>query len=311
MRSRPGGPRSWPSPATPICPACRTASPTWSALSPTSSATTASCPGPASRSSTGTRRRLQPAADRGNAGGRPMARRARASRLLGMLGACCLALLATAWGTDRAAGSERGRFVDVGTREAPLRLWVEEQGRGKPVLLIHGLGATTYTWRELVPGLARTHRVIAVDLKGSGRSDKPLDDAYGVLDHAALLKTLIVRQHLDDLTLVGHSLGGGVALALALDLNRTHPGTLRRLVLISSIAYRQQLPSSLELLQVPVLAQVGVFAVPAEVQAYQGLYAAYYDPRKITREAVLAYAAPLYEPAARYALLKTVEQIVP
>ena len=56
MRSRPSGRRSWPSPAIRICPACRTASPTWSAPSPTSSATTASSPGPASRSWTGTRR---------------------------------------------------------------------------------------------------------------------------------------------------------------------------------------------------------------------------------------------------------------
>jgi pimeloyl-ACP methyl ester carboxylesterase len=70
------------------------------------------------------------------------------------------------------------------------------------------LGATTYTWRYL----ARTHRIITVDLKGAGKSDKPLDDAYGILDQAAVLKTLVDRKGLTNLTLVGHSLGGGVAL---------------------------------------------------------------------------------------------------
>jgi pimeloyl-ACP methyl ester carboxylesterase len=233
--------------------------------------------------------------------------------LVGVLAACCLTLAWIAWSDHAAAGgrSSTGYFVNVGTSDAPLRLWVEERGRGRPILLIHGLGANTYTWRQLVPDLARTHRVIAVDLKGFGRSDKPLDAAYGALDHAALLKRLIARRGLTDLTLIGHSLGGGVTLALAYDLNRSQPGTVRRLVLMSSIAYRQSLPPSLALLQVPVLAQIGAFTLPAEVQVYQALHEAYYDPAKITREQVRAYAAPLYEPAARYALLKSVEQIVP
>jgi alpha/beta hydrolase fold len=116
-----------------------------------------------------------------------------------------------------------GHYVDVGSRQAPLHLWVE--GQGEPILMIHGLGATTYTWRHLIPDLARTHRIIAVDLKGAGKSDKPLDEAYGILDQAAVLKILVDRKGLTNLTLVGHSLGGGVALALALDLNRTSPGT--------------------------------------------------------------------------------------
>ena len=230
--------------------------------------------------------------------------------LAGLLAAWCAAFCPMLW-PDRAAASGRKYFLNAGTNEAPLRLWVEERGRGKPVLFIHGLGANAYTWRILVPALARTHRVITVDLKGFGRSDKPLDDAYGALDQAALVKTLIIRLGLTDITLVGHSLGGGVALTLAYDLNRSRPGSVQRLVLLSSIAYRQQLPPSLALLQVPIVAQLGAFTLPAEVQIYNALREAYYDPAKITHDQIQAYARPLYEPAARYALLKSVEQIVP
>src|SRR5688500_8609467 len=118
--------------------------------------------------------------------------------LVGLLAVWCLALGWAAW-PDRAAAGERGYAVNLGTGDAPLRIWVEERGRGKPILLIHGLGANTYTWRKLVSDLARTHRVIAVDLKGFGRSDKPLDAAYGALDQAALLKRLIARRGLADL----------------------------------------------------------------------------------------------------------------
>lgn len=88
-----------------------------------------------------------------------------------------------------------------------------------------------------MPRRSPARRVVAIDLKGAGLSDKPFDGAYGILDQVALLKKVITHRRLSNLTLVGHSFGGGVALALALDLNRTRPGTLERLVLIDSIAY--------------------------------------------------------------------------
>jgi pimeloyl-ACP methyl ester carboxylesterase len=184
-----------------------------------------------------------------------------------------------------------GYYVDVGSGQAPLRLWVEEQGQGEPVLMLHGLGATTYTWRYLIPNLARTHRIIAVDLKGAGKSDKPLDDAYGILDQAGLLKTFVERKSLSNLTVVGHSLGGGVALALALDLNRTNPGTLKRLVLIASVAYRQRLQFA-DLLKTPSAGKSAEFAYAPEILVFGGLYATYYDPRKIAFDAIRTYALP-------------------
>jgi pimeloyl-ACP methyl ester carboxylesterase len=203
-----------------------------------------------------------------------------------------------------------GHYVDVGIPRVPLRLWTEESGSGEPVLLIHGLGASTYTWRSFLPNLARSYRTIAVDLKGAGKSDKPNDEAYGILDQAALLKTFVEREALSRLTIIGHSMGGGVALALALDLNRTNPGALKRLVLISSVAYRQQLPY-LGFMKKPFLGSDGRFALPPEVLVYAGLYSSYYAPSKITFDAVRTYAHPLYEPAGQRALIKMAEQIVP
>jgi len=54
-----------------------------------------------------------------------------------------------------------------------------------------------------------------------------------------------------------------------------------------------------------------MYAVLPEIESYEGLYAAYHDPSKITLDAVRAYALPLYEPGGRYALLKTAEEIIP
>jgi pimeloyl-ACP methyl ester carboxylesterase len=203
-----------------------------------------------------------------------------------------------------------GYYVDVASPQAPLRLWIEEQGQGEPVLMIHGLGASTYTWRHLVPDLAHTHRIIAVDLKGAGKSDKPLDEAYGILDQAAVLKTLIDRKGLTNLTLVGHSLGGGVALALALDLNRTSPGMIKRLVLIAGVAYRQRLQFT-DLLKTPSVGKSAEFAYAPEIIVLGGLFASYHHPSKITFETVRTYALPLREPGGQHALIKMAEQIVP
>ena len=243
----------------------------------------------------------------------PIALAARCPPLTRLLAAGCALLLGLSCNGlgGLAAPGARGGLLNVGSRAAPLRLWLEEAGRGDPILFIHGLGANTYSWRYLAPHLARTHHVLSVDLKGFGGSDKPRDDAYGVVDQARLLATLIRRKGLRGLTIVGHSLGGGVALALTSHLNLTEPETVARLVLLDSIAYQQPVPLFIELLRTPVLAEVGLLATPPELEVYKGLVAAYADPGKITLEAVSAYARPLYDPGGRHALITTAQNIIP
>lgn len=102
-------------------------------------------------------------------------------------------------------------------------------GTGPVVLLIHGLGGTRQTWRHLLPGLARTHTVIAPDLPGHGQSDPPAGD-YSLGAHACALRDLLLSLGHHRATIVGHSLGGGVALQTAYQF----PDRTDRLVLISS-----------------------------------------------------------------------------
>lgn len=202
-------------------------------------------------------------------------------------------------------------FARLGPPDAPVKLFYEEKGQGLPILLIHGFGASTYTWRRIAPPLAETHRVIAVDLKGFGQSDKPFDERYSIFDQAELLKQLIVGNDLRDLTLVGHSFGGGVALLLALDDDPRLEGRISKLVLLDTIAYAQDIPVSFRMLNMPVVSHLGVRMLPPAVQARLALRIAYLDNSKIEDEEVEMYAAPLRTAAGKHAIIHSARQIIP
>lgn len=106
----------------------------------------------------------------------------------------------------------RLRFVDI--------------GRGSPVLLVHGLGASWQTWLENIPDLARDHRVVAVDLPGFGGSD-PLSPSAEISEHADTLAALLDALGIERVVAVGHSLGGVVCERLALG----HPDKVHALLL--------------------------------------------------------------------------------
>ncbi len=194
---------------------------------------------------------------------------------------------------------------------APLKLAVEDTGRGEPIVLLHGLGQSSYSWRFLVPTLAQTHRVISIDLKGFGNSDKPADEKYSVIDQAKLIRAFIEQQNLKNVTVIGHSYGGGVTLALALDLASSKSKRLKQIVLMDSIAYRQPLPLAFQLLTTPGVGQAGMALIPPDVQVSQALKIAFYDHGKITADAIAAYAQPLQTQDGRDALRQTVEHLEP
>lgn len=102
-------------------------------------------------------------------------------------------------------------------------------GRGPALLLIHGIGDRHDTWRPLIASLARDHTVIAPDLLGHGRSDKPRAD-YSVPAYANGMRDLLTVLGVDRATIVGHSLGGGIAMQFAYQ----YPERCERVVLVAS-----------------------------------------------------------------------------
>jgi pimeloyl-ACP methyl ester carboxylesterase len=109
------------------------------------------------------------------------------------------------------------------------RVAYHDEGEGEALLLIHGMAGSSETWRSVLPRLAKWYRVVAPDLLGHGQSDKPRGD-YSLGAFAVWLRDLLDELGVTQATVVGHSLGGGVAMQFVYQ----HPDYCRRLVLISS-----------------------------------------------------------------------------
>jgi pimeloyl-ACP methyl ester carboxylesterase len=119
-------------------------------------------------------------------------------------------------------------------------------GSGPAVLFIHGLLGSHRNWSHLVDDLATSHRVVVPDLFGHGASAKPVGD-YSLGAHAATLRDLVDRLGIDRVTLVGHSLGGGIAMQFCY----LFPERVDRLVLVSSGGLGRQLNPLLRAATIP------------------------------------------------------------
>jgi pimeloyl-ACP methyl ester carboxylesterase len=116
-----------------------------------------------------------------------------------------------------------------------VRLRVSEEGAGPPVILLHGLFVDHSCWDGLIPLMRDEFRLIAPDLPGFGESEKPAASRfpYGVEAFAEAIADLYAGLALGRATLVGHALGGAVALTVA----ARHPELVQRLVLLDALCY--------------------------------------------------------------------------
>lgn len=207
----------------------------------------------------------------------------------------------------------RGFYTEVHAPGHPaVKLFAEETGRGRPIVLLHGLGASSYTFRKIVPALARAHRVVAIDLKGHGRSDKPFDTNYSAHDQAVLIYWYLRQRRLRRVTLVGHSFGGQVALELAVLLERYDRGRVKQLVLMSAPVYPQKLTLAVRLLRKPILPYAALTLIPRQLPVALALMSESAGVGNgSSRQDIDVYSRPYADAGARHALIQTALQIVP
>lgn len=115
--------------------------------------------------------------------------------------------------------SDHSRFVDV----RPHRWHIQEMGEGPLLLLIHGAGGATQSWRHLMPLLAQHYRCVAMDLPGQGFTRQGTSGRCGLRTMAADIATLCTDQGWQPAALIGHSAGAAIALQMASKMDPAPP----------------------------------------------------------------------------------------
>ena len=169
-------------------------------------------------------------------------------------------------------------------------MFAGKQGSGPPVILVHGLGAHSVTWRDTVAALSPGYTTFAVDLLGFGRSPAPPGFGCTMAAQAESLVRLITARALEDPVLIGHSMGGGICLRLA------ELVPVSRMILLAPVAYPgEQSLSWLSLGELgPGLQSPGFDAkAVGRMLAARALRAAYAPTSPVPPEQIDAYAQGL------------------
>jgi pimeloyl-ACP methyl ester carboxylesterase len=182
-------------------------------------------------------------------------------------------------------------------------------GEGPVIVLIHGMACSSASWRHVMPVLARRFTVVAPDLIGHGASAKPRSE-YSVSAHANVVRDLLAALGHERATVVGQSLGGGVAMQLAYQF----PARCERLVLVSSGGLGPEVSGLLRMLSLPGAEHVLALACsPAlrdgSLRLAHWLGRAGLRPGPVLEEVWDAWGS-LADPATRRAFFRTLRAVV-
>ena len=194
--------------------------------------------------------------------------------LLALLVLLVVALAVNTFVMDReteAANADAGRVIDL--PDGDLQVREDGSPEGSAIVLLHGFACSLGWWDDVAPALARNHRVIRFDLLGHGGSEKP-KKGYGMESQARLVAAALDRLGVRRATIVGHSMGGNVATALA----EQRPRLVQSLVIVDTGSGRDdgELPFTARLGFVPVLGQAIRRVVP-DAMVRNGLESAFAD----------------------------------
>jgi pimeloyl-ACP methyl ester carboxylesterase len=184
-------------------------------------------------------------------------------------------------------------------------------GSGPAILLIHGVGDNSAAWQPVHAKLARRFTVVAPDLLGHGQSDKPRAD-YSVAAYANGMRDLLSVLGISKVTVVGHSLGGGVAMQFAYQF----PHLVDRLILVSSGGVTKEVNIALRLAAMPgggeALALLRLPLVMPTLQMFGNLLTTVAGSTGIGRDIpnALRILAELPEPTASAAFTRTLRAVV-
>jgi len=176
-----------------------------------------------------------------------------------------------------------------------------DAGDGPVVVLLHGFASSIENWVKVMPELTKSYRVIALDLRGFGWTDRPETD-YSPEAQAKLVAALLDERGVTGkVSIVAHSWGSSVALAFAL----AQPERVERLALYDAWVYDNQLPSMFHMARAPGIGEM-LFGLFYDQRADERITQAFYDPEFISEALVEDVERAFDRPGTRAAALSTV-----
>lgn len=133
-----------------------------------------------------------------------------------------------------------------------VKMHYMEAGSGEPLILVHTIGQSLYTWRAVFNRLSEYYRVIAVDLLGHGYSDRPEMFGYTIEDHAESLRLFMDAKGIKSAHFIGFSMGGAYVTQLA----ATAPERLGRFILVAPGSISPEMPLAVRMIDSTVLGPV-------------------------------------------------------
>jgi haloalkane dehalogenase len=177
------------------------------------------------------------------------------------------------------------RYADVDG----LRLHYVEEGKGDPVLLLHGEPTWSFLYRKMIPPIARVARAVAVDYPGFGRSDKPTDPGwYTYESHSEMLRRFVEELDLRRLTVVCQDWGGPLGLRLAVE----HPERVERVVVMNTGIFSGRPPGEAWLQFRAFVRRVGTEFQPGQLIRIT-------SPGEVADDVVAGYDAPFPTPESK------------
>ncbi|MBI4701347.1 MAG: alpha/beta fold hydrolase [Deltaproteobacteria bacterium] len=226
-------------------------------------------------------------------------------RLRARAGATFVLALAAALGAVACLGFHQGPMPGEPRKAsyasvAGARVRYVDRGTGPAVVLLHGFASALETWQDVIPDLERRHRVLALDLKGFGWTDRPEGD-YSPAAQARLVLDLMAERGIERAAVVAHSWGAAVALALAL----AAPARVTRLALYDAWIYEEQLPTTFLWSRTGGVGEI-LFGLFYEERADEKIALAFYDRGLVSESLVEDIDRAFARPGTKAAALAAV-----
>lgn len=177
-------------------------------------------------------------------------------------------------------------------------------GEGEPILLIHGFPTSSYLWRNIIKDVSATNKVIAIDLPGSGRSDKRIEDSFSFRYYSRLLNSFINNLNIENITLGVHDAGGPIGLYWMVK----NMEKVKRLILFNTLVY-PEFSWGVKLFALATLTPGVKNILTSPYGIKKTIKLGVHNKQNLTPDIISNYQSPFADKQARKVLLKSVQRL--